>query len=312
VTELVAPHFVSKTGGSPISVTKFRNEASGTTATHVVLAASFSSSVSVATITVAINGSPADTSGCTSAPSSSSATAVSCPVGNIAGGGTAKMTVRFAVGANTTDPPADIKITVTGSTTYGEGGGTPGQPANSVQFNTDSLTVSKDASVQGDCLDGGGTVTGTTTGQTTSATVGTAADSSLPCTFVDAGVLSNTFAPLGTLKSQISFVDFPALGGTGLATVKIFFTPLPTGVSNVNQLKLLEDTNYAVPFFSTYITVPDCDRSGNIPAPVAIPAKGATDAVAHSNDSCIFNRKNATGELDLHAISSPFDSHFGT
>src|SRR5436190_21939864 len=56
VTELVAPHFVSKTGGSAISVTKFRNEASGSTATHVVLAVSFPSSVSVSSITLAIHG----------------------------------------------------------------------------------------------------------------------------------------------------------------------------------------------------------------------------------------------------------------
>jgi hypothetical protein len=310
VKEQVAPGFLSTGGGSALSVTKFTNEAAGTTAAHVVLAVNFPSPKSVASIGLAINGSSADASACTPAPSSLPATVstVSCPVGNIAGGGTAKMTVRF-----TTTTTA----TLTGSATYGEGGGTPGQPPNSVQVNTGTVTVSSDASVQGGCFNGPTTtVTGTTTGQATSATVGTAADNSLPCTFVDAGVLDNSFAAPGTLKSQISFVDFPALGGaTGFATVKIFFTPLPAGVSSVNKLKLLEDTNYGVPFFKTYITVPGCDRSGNIPAPVGIPAKGATDASAHSNDSCIFNRsplQGGGGELDLHAISSPFDSHFGT
>jgi hypothetical protein len=308
VTEQVAPGFLSASGGDALSVTKFRNEASGTTAAHVVLAVSFPSSLSVKNITLAINGSTADASACTPAPSSLPQTVmtVSCPVGNIAGGGTAKMTVRF-----TTTTTA----TLTGSATYGEGGGTPGQPPNSVQVNTGTVTVSSDASVQGGCFDAPTTVTGTTTGQATSASVGTAADSSLPCTFVDAGVLSNTFASPGTLKSQISFVDFPALSGTGLATLKIFFTPLPKGVNSVNTLKLLEDTNYAVPYFSSYITVPDCDKSGNIPAPVGVPAKGANDTVAHTNDSCIFDRsplKNGGGELDLHAISSPFDGHYGT
>jgi hypothetical protein len=308
VTEQVAPGFLSTGGGDALSVTKFTNEAAGTTAAHVVLAVNFPSPKSVASIKLTINGSSADASACTPAPSSLpvAVSAVSCPVGNIAGGGTAKLTVRF-----TTTTTA----TLTGSATYGEGAGTPGQPANSVQVNTGTVTVSSDASVQGGCFDEPTTVTGTTTGQATSASVGTAADSSLPCTFADAGVLDNTFALPGTLKSQISFVDFPALGGTGFATVKIFFTPLPAGVNSVNKLKLLEDTNYGVPFFKTSITVPDCDKSGNIPAPVGIPAKGATDAVAHSNDSCIFKRSplpGGGGELDLHAISSPFDSHYGT
>lgn len=305
VTEQVAPGFLSTGGGDAISVTKFKNEAAGTTATHVVLAVSFPGSQTVSTITLVINGATADASVCTT---TGSPITVSCPVGNISGGGTAKMTVRF-----TTTTTA----TLTGSATYGEGGGTPGQPPNSQQVNTGTVTVSGDASVQGGCFNTlTATVTGTTSGQKTSATVGTAADSSLPCTFVDAGVISNTFAAAGTLKSQISFVDFPALSGTGLATVKIFFTPLPAGVKGgVNNLKLLEDTNYGVPFFKSYITVPDCDKSGNIPAPVGIPAQGAKDTVAHSNDACIFNRSplpGGGGELDLHAISSPFDSHFGT
>jgi hypothetical protein len=309
VTELAAPHF-SSPGADALSVTKLKNESGngGSTATHVVLAVGFSSAVDVRSITLLVNGSPAAVTGCTPTPPATGVSTVSCPVGNIAGGGTAKMTVRFAASTN---------VTLTGTATYGEGSGTPGQPTNSVQGNTDTLTVSSDASAQGGCFDLGPndqqTVTGSVTGQETDATVGKAGDNSLPCTFADAGVLSNTLAVPGTLKSQISFVEFPFLA-SGLATVKIFFTPLPTGVK-LNSLKLLEDTNYAVPFFTTYVTVPDCDKKGNIPAPVGIPAPGATDAVPHGNDSCIFNRSplpGGGGELDLHSIGSPPDSHFGT
>jgi hypothetical protein len=317
VTELAAPHFISP-GADALSVTKFRNEASGTTATHVVIAVNFSPSVDVKVpITLLVNGSPADVTGCTSTPAPLPATGVStvsCPVGNIAGGGTAKMTVRFTTSAS---------VTLTGTATYGEGSGTPGQPTNSVQGDIDPLTVSSDAN--GGCFDLGPTDLQTVTGsikdpnthatvQETDATVGKAGDNSLPCTFIDAGVLSSdTFAFPGTLKSQISFVEFPFVA-SGLATVKILFTPLPTGV-NLNKLKLLEDTNYKTPFFKTYVTVPDCDKKGNIPAPVGVPAPGATDNVAHPNDSCIFNRSplpGGGGELDLHSIGSPPDSHFGT
>src|SRR5262245_10060702 len=310
VTELAAPHFISP-GADALSVTKFKNEASGTTATHLVIAVNFVPSVDVKSITLLVNGSPADATGCTPTPPATGVSDVTCPVGNIAGGGTAKLTVRFAASTN---------VALTGTATYGEGSGTPGQPNNSVQGNTDTLTVSSDAN--GGCFDLGAndmqTVTGSfknanVTVQETDATVGMTGDTSLPCTFVDAGVLSKTLAFSGTLKSQISFVEFPFVA-SGFATVKILFTPLPTGV-NLNKLKLLEDTNYAVPFFKTYVTVPDCDKKGNIPAPVGVPAPGATDGVAHSNDSCIFNRSPLPaggGELDLHSIGSPPDSHYGT
>ncbi len=308
VKEVAAPHFISQ-GADALSITKFTNESGsgGGTATHVVIAAGFSSPVDVRSITLLINGSAADVTGCT--PASSPATgvsSVSCPVGNLAGSGTAKLTVRFAASTSTT---------LTGTATYGEGNGTPGQPTNSVQGNTDTVTVPSDGSAGGGCSNTAQNVTGTMGGQTTSASVGTAADSSLPCTYADAGVLSSALAAAGTLKSQISFVEFPALANGALATVKILFTPLPAGV-NLNKLKLLEDTNYtAGSFFQTSITVLPCDKSGNIQAPVGIPAQFATDADAHSNDSCIFNRSplpGGGGELDLHVLSSPLDGHYGT
>jgi hypothetical protein len=318
VTELAAPHFISP-GADALSVTKFKNESgsSGGTATHVVIAVGFSSPVNVSSITLAVNGSAADATGCTTTPATPPATgviSVSCPVGNIAGGGTAILTVRFATTTTTT--------TLNGTATYGEGSGTPGQPTNSVQGNTDTVTVTSDGSASGGCFDIGGTnqpttatVTGSNSLQSTSATVGPKADSSFPCTFADAGVFgstpSNSVLKTGT---QISFVEFPTLAG-GYGTVVIKMTPLPDGLK-LNTAKILEDTNYAVPYFKTYITVPKCDKFGNIPTPppVGIPPKGATDP-SPSNDSCIFNRSPLPaggGEFDLHVIGSPFDGHYGT
>jgi hypothetical protein len=260
--------------------------------------------VNVKSIGLLVNGSAAALTGCTPTTLPATVSTVSCPVGNLAGSGTAKLTVQFAPSSSTT---------LTGTAAYGEGSGTPGQPTNSVQGDTDMLTVPTDGSAGGGCSTTAQNVTGTMGGQTTSASVGTAADSSLPCTYADAGVLSSALAAPGTLKSQISFVEFPA-PATGFVTVKVLFTPLPAGV-NLNKLKLLEDTNYAVPFFQYSITVPNCDKAGNIPAPVGIPALRVTDADAHSNDSCIFNRSplpGGGGELDLHVLSSPLDGHYGT
>ena len=317
VTELVAPHFITA-GADALSVTKFTNESGngGGTATHVVLSVGFSSpadstvpvNVDVKSITLLVNGSAAPLTGCTPTPANlpQTVSTVSCPVGNLAGSGTAKMTVRFAASTTTM---------LTGTATYGEGSGTPGQPTNSVQGNTDKVTVSGDGSATGGCFDTlpGNPFSGSTTAQMTSITLGGLAADSSQCTFADAGVLTDpNLAP--TLHSQISFVEFPALANGAFATVNIQFTPLPAGV-NLNKLKLLEDTNYKVPFFQYSITVPNCDKSGNIPAPVGIPAQFATDAKPHSNDSCIFNRSplpGGGGELDLHVISSPLDGHYGT
>ena len=259
VKEVAAPHFITQ-GADALSITKFTNESGngGGTATHVVLSVGFSSpadstvpvNVDVKSITLLVNGSAAAATGCTPTTLPATVSTVSCPVGNLAGGGTAKMTVRFAASTSTT---------LTGTATYGEGSGTPGQPTNSVQGNTDTLTVPTDGSAAGGCSNSAQNVSGAMGGQTTSASVGTAADSSLPCTYADAGVLSSALAAPGTLKSQISFVEFPALANGALATVNILFTPLPAGV-NLNKLKLLEDTNYiSGSFFQSSITVPNCD-----------------------------------------------------
>jgi hypothetical protein len=301
VTELVAPHFISP-GNDAFSVTKFVNESSngGATATHLVLSVAFSSGVTVKSIQLAVNGVAAGTSLCTT-----SATSVSCPAGNLSGGGTAKLTVRFNVSSTTTSS----SISLTGSASYGEGGGNPSNPPNDFQVNYDTLTISSAAS--GGCFDltgtGTQTVTGATNAQSTSATVGAGAGS-LPCTFADAGVKSSSFSALSGAHTQISFVEFPTFASGGYAIVRIFLTPIPSGF-NLNNSPIFEDTNYAAPYFTTFITVPNCDKNGNIIGPVGTPPKGATNP-SPVNDSCIFNRSQKTNEIDLHVAGSPFDGSY--
>lgn len=302
VTELVAPHFIA-TGGDAISVTKFTNESNGgANATHVVVAVAFPSAVTVESVN-GLSPAAAITGGCTV-----SSTAVSCPYGNVASG-TVKLVVRFS---------ATATMQLTGSVSYGEGPGNPSNPPNDFDVNYDTLTVGAGGTLGG-CFDGTPpTVSANNSLQTTSATVGAAADTTLPCTFVDAGVLPKSFSNKnGASNTQISFVEFPFLPAGQLGIVKILFTPLPSGV-NINKLALLEDTSYPDPFatsgfFGTFVTVPACNKDGSIPGVNGTPAPGATDSASHANDSCIYNRSTLPkggGEIDMHVLGSPFDGHY--
>jgi len=312
VQQFVGPHFIAP-GANAISVTKFHNEGTAS-ATHLVLSVLFpAGGVGI----VSVNGVSPASSGCTvTAPPGS--TTVSCPEGDIAGGGNAKMTVRFTAGTT---------MTLTGTATYGESGNdNPGGPnggVNDREVNYDTLTVPSNGSAAGGCFDVPVPQTGSLgVAQTTSAAVGSAADTTLPCTFVDAGVLDKSVSKNhGPANTQVSFVEFPFLApdllGNAFGTVKILFTPLPAGV-NLNKLKLQEDTSYPKPFettgfFGTSVTVPDCNKDGTIPGTNGNPAPGSTDALPHANDSCIFNRSSLPkggGEIDMHVLGSPFDGHY--
>jgi hypothetical protein len=318
VTELVTPHFISapELNGPPndaISFTKFKNEsgAGGATATHVVIQVRFSSPVTVKVIALSVNGSSASTTGCS--PSTLPApltTSVSCPAGNIAGAGTVKLTVRFSAGTSTT---------LTGGAVYGEGPST-GNPPNDFQVNYDTVTVGN-GSAGGGCFDLTGTNTatvtsGTTGSQGTTATVGAGAGFGPPlCTFVDAGVRDNSSSAFAGL-TQTSFVEFPTFV-SGYATVSIILRPVPSGF-NLNKSPIFEDTNYAAPYFKTKITVPNCDKAGNIVGAVGTPPPGAKDPVVATdpvppNDTCIFNRSSlpkGAGEIDMHVVGSPADGSY--
>jgi hypothetical protein len=325
VTQIVTPHFISPPGtdGVPndaISITKFLNEsgASGATATHLVIGVSFTNAagtlvpVKVKSIALVVNGSSAGTTGCSPALDTS-ATSVSCPAGNIAGNGTVKLTVRFST---------SVTLTPTGSVAYGEGPGNPSNPPNDFQVDTDSLplTVSADGSAGGGCFDILPGLTQTVTGrstdtlQATSAKVGQGAGS-LPCTFVDAGVRDKTTSALAG-HTKVSFVEFPTFL-SGYATVAMILTPVPAGF-NLNKSPVFEDTSYAAPYFQTYITVPNCDKAGNIVGAVGTPPPGAKDPVVPTdpvppNDTCIFNRSSlpkGAGEIDMHVIGSPADGSY--
>jgi hypothetical protein len=311
VTELVTPHFISApvngVASDAISFTKFKNEsgAGGATATHVVIQVRFSSLVTVKVIALSVNGSTASTTGCSqSTLPAPLTTSVSCPAGNIAGNGTVKLTVRFSASATTT---------LTGGTVYGEGPST-GNPPNDFQVNYDTVTVG-DGSAGGGCFNLTGTNTatvtsGTTGSQGTTATVGAGAGFGLPlCTFADAGVRDNSTSALVGL-TQTSFVEFPTFV-SGYATVSIILRPIPSGFS-LNKSPIFEDTNYAAPYFKTYIAVPNCDKAGNIVGPVGNPLPGAIDP-APVNDTCIFNRFSlgkGAGEIDMHVIGSPADGSY--
>jgi hypothetical protein len=307
MTETVLPHFLTA-GQDGVSVTEFRNESGigGATATHVVVSVAFSTSVAIKSTTLLINDSLASTASCTpTAPAT--ATKLSCPAGDIAGGGTVRLIVRFST--------STTALTLTGMANYGESGNdNPKNNPNDLQQARDTLTISDTAN--GKCvplnpnevttLSASSTTTQST--QSTSATYGSVTPSlHLDCTPAETGVLNSSPSPL---KTQISFVEFLTFD-SGYATVTIDITPLPT---NLNKFKLLEDTQYALPYFATYITVPNgCDASGLPPNP-GVPAPGATDSSTHLNDTCISSRSSLPkggGRFVLHVIGSPLDGHYG-
>jgi hypothetical protein len=302
VTQLVAPHFISTPGDKAISVTKFRNEAGigGATATHVALAVTFPAATAVTVVGtpavyVAAPGSSTFTqiqSDCTT--SATLPTVVTCPVGNIAGAAQAKMIVEF-----TGSSGGQLK----GEAQYGEGGGNPSNPPNDDQVNFDTLTVGGTSS--GGCFDipTGGTqsVTGGNSTQQTQVVAGPKSDGTLPCTFLDGGVKPSLSTMPGV--TQVSFVEFPDLG-TGFATVYMILTPIPSAF-NLNRSPIFEDTS-GTGSFSSFITVPACDRNGNIIGTVGIPPAG--------NDSCIFARTSlghGNGQIGIHVfLASPFDQTY--
>jgi hypothetical protein len=305
VTELVAPHFISTSSDTALSVTKFHNEAGigGATATHVMLTVTFPDLTAAITIVptpavfVAAPGSSTFTqitSTCTT--SLTLPTTVSCSAGNIAGDGQAKMIVEFSGSGG--GP-------LRGEAQYGEGGGNPSNPPNDDQVNFDNLTVGGASS--GGCfpIPSGGTqsVTGGNSGQQTQVTVGPTTDGSLPCTFLDAGVKPGQSGMPGV--TQVSFVEFPSLGG--FATVYMVLTPIPTGfnLNNASKSPIFEDTS-GTGLFSSFVTVPACDRNGNIVGTIGIPPAG--------NDSCVFARTSlghGNGEIGIHVfLASPFDQTY--
>ena len=294
VTETTAPHFVSA-GQSAISVTKFFNQSgqSGATATHVVVAVNFPAAVTVSAIRLTINNVSANTTGCTTANSS-----VSCPVGNIAGGGVVRLSVQFtpvsSLSCDLNNPSTDTCLY--GTANYGEGGGNPSNVPNDFQvgYDTQSLTFGG-TGVDGGCFalapSGLAHVKGGNSAQSTSASVGQGAGD-FPCTFADAGV--DPKVPAG-LSTQVSFAEFPVTADpNGFGQVTILFTPLPKGLQ-WNKFTLWEDTS-GNGSFSTKVKVMNCTTPSSPPVAPA--------------DSCIAARSSLPqggARIDLNVIGSPSD-----
>ena len=312
VTEVVAPHF---TGGPAISFTKFHSESgiNGATATHVSLTVTFpagGANVDSISVWVAGPGSTTFTQISNSCTPLGQQTAVSCSVGNISGGGSAKMIVQF---------DGSGSGTLKGEAQYGEGGGNPSNPPNDDQVNYDTLTVGS-TTADGGCFTGTSatfTSGSSANGQKTSVNLGQTSDTTLPCTYADAGVKDKSLGK-NPGNSDISFVEFPTLAAGTFANVTITF---PSTVKVNNKTPIFEDTTYTtdpntVLYFTTFITVANCNNKGQIVVDnkttfIGTPPKGETDSSTPLfYDSCVASRNPSTNTVVLHVLANPLDQTY--
>jgi hypothetical protein len=282
VKQFVLPHFITA-NSKALSVTKFTNESgpSGATATHLVLSVDFGAapanvSIVAGTTKVFLNDVALGTTGCATSTGSNGDLVLSCPVGNVSGGGIAKMVVEFTTAQN---------LNLVGTATYGEGPGNPSNPPNDFQQNHDTLNVVADGSATGSCFNAAWSLTGSTPQQKTSAAGGLGNDG-FPCTFADAGVVASVPAGFHTF---VSFVEFPLMAGPP-AKVVLQFTPLPAPLKWQTFPLYENDPNGP--------TVQKCGADG-------LPTNGL--------DSCITNRSTLPkggAEIDLNVVGSPGDGSY--
>lgn len=293
VAQLTAPHVVTA-GQDAVSVTRFTNQSGvgGSTATHVVLSATFlvgtvATPVTVKGVTLFVNGSPVSTASCSPVSLADPVATVSCPAGTIPGASSAKLVVRFS---------AQTAMTVAGSASYGEGGNDSAPPRpngskNDLQISKDSFTIAG-TSAQGNCFDTSvGTLSGSTATQVTTASIG-AVDPSLdlPCTPGGAGVDTVGTRPTGFVP--IWFTDFLTINSGGFATVTL------DALFNVPKSFVLRElTGLDASDAASWTAVPACNGSGLPP----------------SGDSCIFSTSNLPKggvRWTLHALGVLFDSKY--
>jgi archaellum component FlaF (FlaF/FlaG flagellin family) len=291
VAELVSPHVLTANKDA-VSVTSFTNQASGATATHVVVSVTFSPSVTVKAIKVLVNGIVVSSS-CTPASLPVSTSLVSCPVGNISAGVKAKMVVRFSTATS---------VDLVGAASYGESGNDsspPNETANDTQKARDSLVVAVGGAAQGNCFDaaqffkGLVTVSGSTSDQSTTASVGQADSSlNLPCTPVSAGVDTNPSHRPPSFTEDVSFVEFMKLPGNAVGTVTIDFSSLLAGFT----LKEFVGTDLTT--VGTAANWTDVLPCSNLP-PSYLPL------------SCIVSRKAGGTRYILNVRGSTVDPRYG-
>jgi hypothetical protein len=328
VIETLAPSALT-INAAGLSITRFNDQGSNS-ATHLSISTTFSAAVAIQSIKLIVNGSPASSSSCTPAgpfPTSPTTTVSCTEAGTVKGGNFAELIVRY------TAPASPTTLTAFGTVTYAEGG-LKGNPVNGTQWsNVDSVDVVTNAvNDSGKPLQAGKCTTiaasnsdniaaGDTTLSASAVYPAATNQSVLTCTPASAGVIQ-VDPPQTPLVTEIAFVEVPELAGKGsvqgFAVVNLDFTPLPAGVTlnGQNRLILLEDTQYAAPFFGTFITVPEgCDASTGLPPNPGIPEPNSTDTSSppHHNDTCIADRKPLSGgggRLVLHVIGNPLDGHY--
>ena len=211
----VFPGQLSPTGQG-LLVAKFVNQGSST-ATHTTITVKLPTNVS------AVSVSP-------SALCSAPAATITCSFGNVAGFGTAKVSVVFSTSAAAGTTLSGISANVA----YAEGNGNSGTPSNdSFTASGNSISVVNGTSQAGNCT----TTTGTNllntslNGQTTSVNTLSSLLPGLPCTPIAAGVeLNDGTRTCGAAKctSPVSMVILPT---TGTATLIIPVSALASGMN---------------------------------------------------------------------------------
>jgi hypothetical protein len=324
VKQTVFPHTLNagldfNAGQAAVSSTKFVNESGGATATHTGLITTFSSSVQVNAITVFRNGTKVVSPTCTPALALDGTYSVTCSdIGSTSAGKSSRLLVQFSV-------ETSRSLTIWGSASYGESGSDqPGGPNGTVNDRqrsapqTVGVIEGTDTRAQGKCTSSNFAVSGGDSSIASALTYGAAADQDIAdiCTPAATGITPSVIR----VNTQIVFADVtklktkvPSTFG-GLATLKLFITPLPSGVT-VKNAPIYEDVS-ANQDFTSYIIVPPCTPSGAPPNP-GVPAAPATQTnppIPQVNDSCIYNRSTLPrggGEFDLHIFGSSVDPRYG-
>jgi hypothetical protein len=206
----VFPGQLSPTGKGLI-VAKFVNQASAT-ATHAMITVNLPSNVTAVSPPCPVSFPP------------SGGTAVTCSLGNIAGFGTAKVSVQFTTTAATS--LTGISATVS----YAEGNGSNGNDTFTAQGN--SISIVNGATDAGDCTDAtGGTLTTIRGGQKTIID-SLPPISGLPCTPIAGGVLPKDTTLMCGSASCSSAVSYVIVPTTGTATLLIPLSSLPNGTTD--------------------------------------------------------------------------------
>jgi hypothetical protein len=209
----VFPGQLSPTGKGLI-VAKFVNQGSAT-ATHTMITVNLPSNVTAVSPPCPLSSTP-------------SGTAVTCSLGNIAGFGTAKVSVQFT----TTAAAGAIVSGISSSVTYAEGNGSNGNDTFSASGN--SISIVNGTSVAGTCTGTtapAGLLSTSLNDQTTRIDSLSVGLTGLPCTPIAGGVLPNdTTLTCGAAKctSPFSFVILPT---TGTATLIIPVSALANGMN---------------------------------------------------------------------------------